>query len=105
MEKEKSVILQAKINNLNRELEVLKERNGEMLEEKANKSNESSSLNQQLKAEKEKALILSAKYNTLNNKFEKERNELLQKMQILEKLVSEQQQQAQIASPPRRIYQ
>jgi hypothetical protein len=117
LEKERSVVLQSKINYLNRELELEKEKNALFSSEKNSRLDEETTLLNQLKAEKEKNIILNAKYNTLNNRFEKEKNEFTMKLQVLEKVVSEQQQRPRspepkqpqtplfISSPPRKIYQ
>lgn len=108
-EREKSIILQAKLNTYQRELETYKQRLEDTSASKQKESQREQELQSQIKQLQEKSIVLSAKLNTGTSRHEKEKQDLLTKIQILEKMIADvdlnkKNNTGPFSSPPRKIY-
>lgn len=94
-ERQKQMILQARYNALQRELDALHESSkfNELKAEQADRTE--AVLQEKLKMEREKAVIAQAKYNALQQRVDKDKDEIIAKLQVAEEIIA--QQAAQIA--------
>lgn len=89
-EQQNYIILQARFNTLNREVEALREHKRLNEDDFDNKMKFTEDMAGQLKAEREKAIIATAKLNALQKKQDKEKLELLDKLRVAEEIIAQQ---------------
>lgn len=89
-ERQKLMILQARYNALQRELDALQEASkfNELKAEQADRTE--AVLQEKLKMEREKAVIAQAKYSALQQRLDKEKEEMQAKLQIAEEIIAQQ---------------
>lgn len=89
-ERQKLMILQARYNALQRELDALREASkfNELKAEQADRTE--AVLQEKVKMEREKAVIAQAKYGALQQRLDKEKEEMQAKLQIAEEIIAQQ---------------
>jgi hypothetical protein len=89
-EQQKNVVLQARYNALQRELEALQESTklNSLKADQADRTEEV--LQEKLRKEKEKSVIVQAKYNALQQRMEKEKEEIQARLAMAEEIIAQQ---------------